>query len=276
MLSREEFARRLEEELPDVADSVPRRWQELGDVVVIRLFDERAWKHRREVGRILREVTGARSVVALRRVSGTFREPIGEVVAGDRNAETVHRELGIRFKLDPTRVMFARGNLEERRRLLESDLEGELVFDMFAGIGYFTLPAALTGAEVVAAELNPVAYRYLVENARLNGVEGRVRAFLGDCREVARFVRAADRVLMGYLKGTLKFLPYACRAVRNGGVLVVHEVFQKRWGEDRVAREVLNALPDGFEGEVLEVRRVKSFSPALDHYAVELRVRRRR
>lgn len=147
---------------------------------------------------------------------------------------------------------------------------------MFAGIGYFTLPAALAGAEVIAAELNPVACRYLVENARLNGVEGRVRVFLGDCREVARFVRAADRVLMGYLKGTLKFLPYACRAVRDGGVLVVHEVFQKRWGEDRVAREVLNALPDGFEGEVLEVRRVKSFSPALDHYAVELRVRRRR
>lgn len=82
MLSREEFARRLEEELPDVADSVPHRWQELGDVVVIRLFDERAWAYRREVGRILREVTGARSVVALRRVSGTFREPVGEVVAG--------------------------------------------------------------------------------------------------------------------------------------------------------------------------------------------------
>ncbi len=255
---------------------MPRRWQELGDVVVIRLFDERAWEYRYEVGRILREVTGARSVVALRRVSGVFREPLGEVVAGDRSAETVHRELGIRFKLDPTRVMFARGNLGERRRLLESDLEGELVFDMFAGIGYFTLPAALAGAEVVATELNPVAYRYLVENVRLNDVEGRVRTFLGDCREVARFVQDADRVLMGYLKGTLKFLPYACRAVRNGGILIVHEVFRKRWGEDRVTREVLNALPEGFEGEVVEVRRVKSFSPALDHYAVELRVRRRR
>ncbi len=256
-------------------EKVPRRWQQLGDVVVIRLYEEECWRYRREIGEALREATGARSVVALRRVRGTFREPVGEVVAGDEDAETVHRELGIKFKLDPTRVMFARGNFEERRRLLESDLSSRLVFDMFAGIGYFTLPAALAGARVIAAELNPIAYRYLLENLELNRVEGRVRAFLGDCREVARFVDGADVVIMGYLHGTLDFLPYACGAVRDGGRLVVHEAFPKRWSEERVARRVLKSLPEGYEGEVLDVRRVKSYSPGMDHYAVELRVRRR-
>ncbi len=254
---------------------VPRRWQQLGDVVVIRLYEDECWRYRREIGEALREATGARSVVALRRVEGTFREPVGEVVAGDENAETVHRELGLRFKLDPTRIMFARGNFEERRRLLESDLSSRTVFDMFAGIGYFTLPAARAGARVIAAELNPVAYRYLLENLELNRVEGRVRAFLGDCREVARFVRDADLAILGYLHGTLDFLPHACVAVRDGGRLIVHEVFPKRWDEGRVARRVVEALPKGYEGEVVDVRRVKSYSPGLDHYAVELRVRRR-
>jgi len=75
--------------------------------------------------------------------------------------------------------------------------EDEHVFDMFAGIGYFTLPLARGGSRVTATEINPTAFRYLLENAVLNDVGDRVDAYMTDCRDLASEIDA-DRVIMGY------------------------------------------------------------------------------
>ncbi len=265
----------LRGEVPEgVRRRLPRRVLRLGDVAVVRLYDGEAWRFRRVVGEaVLEAVPGVRCVVAWRGISGRFREPVGEVVAGEGDAETVHVELGVRYRLDPTRVMFAKGNVREKRRLVSRGLfDGASVFDMFAGIGYLSLPVAVhREPEVVyCAELNPVAYRYLVENVGLNDVGDVVVPFLGDCREVARLVPEVDVVIMGYLKGTLEFLDVALSKVRVGGRVMVHEVFPAGWDEGRTAEEVLGAVPGGFEVRVVDVRDVKSYGPGLVHRVVEL------
>ncbi|WP_341537002.1 hypothetical protein [Methanosarcina barkeri] len=38
--------------------------------------------------------------------------------------------------------MYSKGNLEERKRMSKLG-EGEIVVDMFAGIGYFSIPMAV-------------------------------------------------------------------------------------------------------------------------------------
>jgi len=71
--------------------------------------------------------------------------------------EVRHREQGCTFILDPTRVMFAQGNRVEKARIAALVRPGERIADMFAGIGYFTIPAARSGARIHAMEINPVA-----------------------------------------------------------------------------------------------------------------------
>jgi Met-10+ like-protein len=54
-------------------------------------------------------------------------------------------ENGIRQSFDLTKVMFSRGNITEKIRFGTLVKSGEVVLDMYAGIGYFTLPALIHG-----------------------------------------------------------------------------------------------------------------------------------
>lgn len=54
-------------------------------------------------------------------------------------------EQGIRQSFDLTKVMFSRGNITEKIRFGNLVQPGEIVLDLYAGIGYFTLPALIHG-----------------------------------------------------------------------------------------------------------------------------------
>ena len=208
---------------------------------------------------------------------GPVKEPQVEVIAGLRETETIHREGGCLFKLDVAKLMFAKGNINERRRMAEVVREGEVVFDMFAGIGYFTIPMARTGrpAVIYASDINPLAIHYLAENVRLNKVKGLVVPILADCRSVAeRLPGFADRVVMGYIPGAAPFLPAALKALRpEGGVIHYHDTYHERelwWKPIQVLRAY--GAEAGFRlAEVLYRGVVKSYGPRIYHVVVDAR-----
>ena len=98
-----------------------------------------------------------------------------------------HLDNGIRYTFDVTKIMFSSGNISEKLRVAEFDCRGEVVVDMYAGIGYFTLPFLVHArAETVhACEWNPAAVEGLRRGLALNGVEGRCVVHEGDCRKVS-------------------------------------------------------------------------------------------
>jgi len=147
----------------------------------------------------------------------------------------------------------------------------EHVFDMFAGAGYFTLPAAIAGAEVTAAEIDPDTFQYLIENAQLNGIGDRVSAYLSDCREVADVV-SADRVIMGHYDAD-EYLDAAFAAVRDGGVIHFHAVVPEAelWERPRGRIEAA-AAEAGRSVTIEDERRVKSYGEGVWHVVVDARV----
>lgn len=56
------------------------------------------------------------------------------------NSWVNHRENGITYSFDATKCMFSSGNLSEKLRMSRLDCTNEIVVDLFAGIGYFSLP----------------------------------------------------------------------------------------------------------------------------------------
>ncbi|WP_246282667.1 class I SAM-dependent methyltransferase [Natronomonas halophila] len=252
--------------------AAPSSWAVVGDIVLADFGDVSAEStldadEREIVGEALLELHGnADTVLARGGISGTRREPSPEVVAGTGETETVHVEHGTNYAVDFSKVMFSPGNKAERARMGDIVGPGERVFDMFAGIGYFTLPMARAGAEVTAAEINPESFRLLVENARLNDVSDRVEAVLGDCRDVET---TADRVVMGYYDGH-EYLDSALDTLVSGGTLHLHEATPEPLFPDRpVDRLTAAADQAGRSVEIADTRVVKSHSEGVVHAVVD-------
>mgnify|MGYP000948748508 CR=1 FL=1 len=217
-------------------------------------------------------VLGARTVLRERsHIGGVYRIPDMEVLWGD-GTETVHLENGILYKLDAARLMFSSGNIDEKLRMAALDCRGEIVVDMFAGIGYFTLPLALhaRASKVISCEINPLAFHYLCENVQLNGLESVVEPVLGDNRDLPG-KGIADRVVMGYVRTTAQHLCTAFRLVRKGGTIHYQDTFPLEVFPE-MAWENLASAADGRSYEVRLMKEVKSYSPGVSHMVLDVAV----
>jgi tRNA wybutosine-synthesizing protein 2 len=170
--------------------------------------------------------------------------------------------------------MYSKGNLEERKRMSKLG-KGEVVVDMFAGIGYFSIPMAVHARpkKIISIEINPESFAYLKENIRLNHVEDIITPVLGDCFQAAP-EREADRVIMGYVGTTHHYLEPAIKALKkSGGILHYHETVPENLARTRPEERVKKAVESlGKKVEILKTRRIKKYSPGVLHVVVDARI----
>jgi tRNA wybutosine-synthesizing protein 2 len=254
---------------------LPDKWEKIGTVVTIHLPVELR-QYQEIVGKVYAEVLGCASVLNdVGGISGVYREPVVELMYGSPMTETIHTENGIRFRLDPQKIMFSSGNLKERRRMAQASTSRETVIDLFAGIGYFTLPMAVYSRpkKIFACEINPLAYRYLSENIVLNHVTTIVEPLRGDNRKTAP-KDCADRVILGYLKEPQIFLSTAFDCLRNHvGTLHYHEVVPFELIPKQPFRHIEKVAKLYHRRvELLKVQTIKSYAPGVDHVVLDVKV----
>lgn len=269
MTPQERILKKLAHFNSDMLRSLPMKWEFVGDVAIIKL-SENFIDHKNEIGKAYAEVLGVKTVCAdISGITGEFRRPSTEMIYGNMT-ESVRLENGILYDLDVTRVMFASGNTDERMRMRGLDCSDEIVVDMFAGIGYFTLPIAkFTGASMIfACEKNPDSYQFLLKNIKLNKVAKNVIPILGDNRSILG-IRFADRILMGYVQTTSKFLPKALSMIKPGGTIHYHDTFPTG-NQGLCVERIFSAVCDNYE--ILGIREVKSFAPSVSHYVADVRI----
>ena len=252
---------------------LPRGFQRIGHVVILNLRPEVSGLAKRISQVVLDNYPYVRTVCLAAGVSGELRKPSVRWLAGERKTEATHTENRCKFRLDVTRVMLSKGNLQERGRVPGLVRNGEVIADMFAGIGYFCMPIARNARpeRVYAIEKNPESFRYLKENIRLNRVQDKVTPILGDCREI-RMGNVADRVMMGYLPDTSEYLPAAFEALKPGGG-VIH--YHDNYRESELWEKPLDVLERaGFRAgyslkKVTHKAVVKEYAPRVYHVVVD-------
>jgi len=140
-----------------------RSFEVIGDIGIIEL-DDRLLAKKYEIAKTLANVQKSIKVVLRKTedVSGKYRVPEYEILYRDNDrdfswvpkdfrpkniTETVHREHGCRFKIDPAKAYFSGKLSGERERILKQVKDKEKILCLFAGVGPF--PSLLQNQEML-------------------------------------------------------------------------------------------------------------------------------
>ncbi|MFX1404422.1 MAG: class I SAM-dependent methyltransferase family protein, partial [Promethearchaeota archaeon] len=193
--------------------------------------------------------------------------------------ETVFRENKVIFHLDPVKVMFSFGNKAERLRMSRLGTD-EFVIDMFAGIGYLSLPMAVHAKPkaIHAIEWNPDAFHYLEQNIQSNNVSQLIQPHFGDARQLAPRIGKgqADRVIMGLIQGTSQYLEQGIQCLRSGGMMHIHEIGPKEDMESKLLSQLQKmALTMKRQVKLVNTRMIKTYNPRYNHFVLDIQLNSR-
>ncbi len=194
----------------------------IGDIAVIDYHEEDTFR----IADLLLRHRNIKTVFqAIGAVSGEFRTRELLFIAGEKKSETLHKENGCRYLLDIAQVYFSPRLSTERMRIADMIAEGDLLVDMFAGVGPFSIPIAkrMPLSHVIAIDINPTAIKYLRENIRFNKVSN-VEIKEGDAREAVRGIIDADHIIMNLPHSGLEFLNAALSIIRTGGIIHMYAI----------------------------------------------------
>lgn len=259
------------------------KWKKIGDILVVddNFTNSTSYTENKDLEGYLKSVAikhNVKSIIKINKISGQMREPSIEFLYGE-DSETIHKENGCFFNLDLSKVMWAKGNNNERLRIAKLVKKGETFLDMFAGIGYFSIPVGVhsKAKKIYSIEINPNSYYFLKKNIELNKINkklnGRMEAILGDCAiEAPKY--SADRISMGYVKTTHHFLKHAMDAINDGGIIHYHETVPEKLIESRPYERLKKVATECSisDVEVLNIQYIKKYSPGVAHIVVDTKI----
>ena len=235
------------------------KYKKIGDILILNdnpgNLEDFAKKH------------NVKTIMMIDHIQGTKREPVYKLLYGEET-ETINKENKCLFKLDLSKVMWSKGNVNERLRIAKLVRDDETVLDMFAGIGYFSIPIGVhsNAREVISIEINPNSYFYLCENIKLNNCDN-ITPVLGDCLIETPNYRA-DRILMGYVKTTHHYLKAAVKSLNKGGIIHYHETVPEKLIETRPISRIKHAAGDR-DVELLKINKIKKYAPGVEHVVID-------
>ena len=254
---------------PELLDLAPRAFDIVGDIAIVELRPE-LWPYRRHVGSAIMALHKRVRLVLAKGgpVSGAFRLRPLTPIAGSGPTETAHREHGCVFWLDVARTYFSPRLSYEHARVASQVRRGEVVVDMFAGIGPFSILMARRAGSIVAyaIDINPVAIHYLARNVRANKVVGSVVPVLSDAGDAveAALSGLADRVVMNLPEKAVEFVRSACEALKpEGGILHFYTFAGAPNPELEATRALVTSVEQAGRTvkRVLLARRVRAVAP---------------
>lgn len=264
-----------------IKDFLPHSYDVIGHVAIIEIPNGME-KFKADIARAIIELNKHIKTV-LEKASerrGIYRRRKYKLIAGKRKTETLHKEYGCVFRLDPRKVYFSPRELTERQRIAKQVKAGERVLVPFSGVAPFPVIIAKQQPkvkEVCGIEINPVAHKYARENIRINRVEDKITLILGDVRRVCpKLKKKFDRIVMPLPKGGHKFLDVVIPCLKSPGIVHFYHWASEDdlFGEARrIVKEAVSKLNKRFR--VLKLKKVLPYGPRKWKVVLDIRVKNR-
>ncbi|KAI3405564.2 TRM5 [Candida oxycetoniae] len=177
----------------ELINEVPTGFSQAGHLAHLNLRDEFK-PYGKLIGQVILDKNPSLKTVVDKKttIANQFRTFPLELLSGEENYIVEQLESGCRFKFDFSKVYWNSRLSTEHERLISKFKKGQVVGDVMAGVGPFSIPSGKKDVIVLANDLNPDSYKYLQENISINKVDPFVKPFNLDGRE---FIANAARLL---------------------------------------------------------------------------------
>ncbi|MCV0401153.1 MAG: class I SAM-dependent methyltransferase family protein [Nitrosopumilus sp.] len=259
------------------SDELISAFDQIGEIIIVRIPDSLLSKKEIIGKALLDEVKIVRSVFyQASAVEGNFRTRDLEILAGEDNTETEYKEFGCKFRVDVKNAFFSPRLSTERERIANLVQNGEVVTNMFAGIGMFSIMAAKKKkCTVYSIDINPIASKLCEVNIGLNKLAGNVISINGDASEIIKeqLINKSDRTLMLLPERSDEFLQSAIDTTKDGGIIhyYSHIHADKKIDAGKLSEEhYLNVTP--VKSEILDSKIVRAVGPRYYQTVVDVKI----
>jgi len=259
------------------SDELISAFDQIGDIIILRIPDSLLSKKKIIGETLLNEVKIAKSVFyQASAVEGDFRTRDLEILAGEDNTETEYKEFGCKFTVDVENVFFSPRLSTERERITNLIQNGEIVTNMFAGIGMFSIMAAKKKkCTVYSLDINPIASKLCEKNIGINKLTGKVISINGDASKIIKeqLMNKSDRTLMLLPERSDEFLESAINTTKDGGIIhyYSHIHADKKSDAGKLSEEhYLQVTP--VKSEILSSKIVRAVGPRYYQTVVDVKI----
>ena len=247
----------------------------VGDIVVFHPRASIPLSDLEAAARYLVAERGYRSVYAKLETTGVERRARLILLAGEDNPVTLLREYGLEFVVDVAKAYVNPRLGYERRRIALQVKQGELVLDLFAGVGGHAVHIAHhVEAEILAMDINPHAVELLAMNIRRNKgrLKGLIHPLQADASTAPRLVRRkADRIISDNPTMHDRFINVECSLSKEGTVIHHYMVAS----DELDPSNILTVYSEhGCLVSLTDYRRALPYSPRKSIWSLTLRVDR--
>jgi len=257
-----------------VIKELPRSYDIIGDIAIIKLKsldlieglkDELAkaiMKISKNVKSVYAEIPGLETEYRLRKLIH---------LGGEKRTLTIHREYGISMYVDVSKTYFNPSLAEEHRRIALEVREGEIVGDLFTGVGPFALHiATLKNSTIYAIDVNPYAIECLIKSIIMNEnkLKGKIVPINADVRLILSILKdeVFDRVILNLPHKSLDFLPIAIEKLKRKGVAHIYLISER----EELAKDMVDNVCKILRCKVTYIRRVIDYAPHKFIYRVDV------
>ena len=252
-------------------------FDQIGNIIIVRIPDSLLSKKKIIGETLLEQVKIAKSVFyQSSAVEGDFRTRNLEILAGEDNTETEYKEFGCKFTVDVENAFFSPRLSTERERIANLIQDGEVMINMFAGVGMFSIMAAKKKkCTVYSLDINPVASKLCEKNIKQNKLSGNVISINGDSSKIIKeqLVDKSDRTLMLLPERSDEFLESAISTTKNNGIIhyYSHIHADKKSEAGKLSEEhYLSVTP--VKSEILSSKIVRPVGPRYYQTVVDVKI----
>ena len=274
-------------------DLIPKSYDIVGDIAIIELDDVESLNERESVI-LKKKIAKALTLVNKNvnavyekksKIKGSYRLRELHHLYGDKKTTTTHKENNCLFNIDLSQVFFTPRLVFERKRIASSSFqEKEIIVDLFAGVGPFSIQIAKNhDVTIHSFDINPRAFEQLKENIGLNKTIGEiiphnlnVKTLVASTNELgASLKNMVDRIIMNLPEKSMDFIDIACFLMKkSGGIIHSYQFCEKPYPIEKAINNLHESITNQkwVVEKIINSKVVKQFSPKAELVVVDLKI----